>query len=201
MDRRSARRLSRRELLRTSLGAAVGLWLAELGAGTLGFLWPSATLALAKVRVGTLTELIGAHPTIPIQEGFPVYLPQARAFVVVVDPKRTEFLPGDDPTGDGTSLNVRALYQRCPHLGCRPNPCLEDFWFHCPCHQSRYDRLGTKAAGIAYGPAARGMDRFAVAVDANGVLTIDRTRLVFGSLPIALGQPGIIPPRVAHGCQ
>jgi cytochrome b6-f complex iron-sulfur subunit len=199
--RRSARRLSRRELLRTSLGAAVALWLAELGAGTLGFLWPSGTLALAKIRVGTLKELEAANPTIPIGAGFPVYLPEARAFVVVVDPRRTEFLPGDDPTGDGTRLNVRALYQRCPHLGCRPNPCVEDFWFHCPCHQSRYDRLGTKAAGIAYGPAARGMDRFAVAVDANGVLTVDRTRLVLGSLPIALGQPGIIPPRVARGCQ
>ena len=70
------------------------------------------------------------------------------------------------PTGDGSALNVRALSQRCPHLGCRPNPCVEDFWFHCPCHQSRYDRLGIKAAGELFGPAPRGMDRFAIEVDA-----------------------------------
>jgi cytochrome b6-f complex iron-sulfur subunit len=199
--RRTVDRLSRRELLRASLGAAIGLWLAELGAGTIGFLWPSATLALAKVRVGTLKELIAVDPTIPIGQGFPVYVPAARAFVVVVDPARGDFLPGDDPTGDGSRLNVRALYQRCPHLGCRPNPCVEDFWFHCPCHQSRYDRLGTKPAGIAYGPASRGMDRFGVAVDGHGALTVDCTRLVLGPLPIALGQLGVIPPKVAHGCQ
>ncbi len=173
----------------------------ELGAGTIGFLWPSGTLALAKVRVGTLRELIAADPTSPTDQGFPVYVPGARAFVVVVDPARGEFLPGEDPTGDGTRLNVRALYQRCPHLGCRPNPCVEDFWFHCPCHQSRYDRLGTKPAGIVYGPASRGMDRFGVAVDANGVLTVDCTHLVLGPLPIALGQPGVIPPKVANGCR
>ena len=95
-------------------------------------------------------------------------------------------------------MNVRALSQRCPHLGCRPNPCVEDFWFHCPCHQSRYDRLGTKAAGL--GPAARGMDRLATEVDRNGVLTIDTLKIVLGPLPVALGQPGLIPPRVARGC-
>lgn len=201
MDRVSTGRLSRRQLLRSSLAAAVGLWLTEVGAGTLGFLWPNATLALSKVRVGSLAELIAANAGIPVADGYPAYVPEARAFVVLVDPLRGRFLPGEDPTGDGTALNVRALYQRCPHLGCRPNPCVEDYWFHCPCHQSRYDRLGTKAAGVLYGPAPRGMDRFGVAVDAAGVLTVDRTRLTLGPLPVALGQPGIIPPRTPNGCR
>ena len=164
-------------------------------------MWPSGTLALAKVRVGTLKELMIANPGLPIDKGFPAYVPDARAFIVVVDPTRHEFLPGEDLTGDGTLLNVRALYQVCPHLGCRPNPCIEDFWFHCPCHQSRYDRLGIKPAGTAYGPAPHGLDRFAISVDDHGVLTVDRTRLVLGPLPIALGQPGVIPPKVANGCQ
>ena len=62
--------------------------------------------------------------------------------------------PGEDTTGDGTALNVRALYQRCPHLGCKPNPCLKNFWFECPCHGSRYDRLGIKADGAAVRPGA-----------------------------------------------
>ena len=79
------------------------------------------------------------NPGLPIDEGFPAYVPEARAFVVTLDPSRA-WLPGSDPTGDGTAVNVRALSQVCPHLGCRPNPCVEDFWFHCPCHQSRYDR-------------------------------------------------------------
>jgi cytochrome b6-f complex iron-sulfur subunit len=197
----AARGISRRELLRNSLAAAVGLWLAELGAGTLGFLWPSGTLALARVKVGTLSDLITANPGLPIRDGFPAYVPAARAFVVLVDPAAGGFRAGQDPKGDGTELNVRALYQRCPHLGCRPNPCLEDFWFHCPCHQSRYDRLGTKALGVEYGPAPRGMDRFGVSVEPNGELTVDGTKLTLGSLPVALGQPGIIPPKTANGCR
>ncbi len=127
-----------------------------------------------RVRVGTFADLLAANPGLPIREGFPAYVaggPRLRHRCV--DPARGGWQPGTDPTGDGTALNVRALSQVCPHLGCRPNPCIEDFWFHCPCHQSRYDRLGIKAAGERYGPAPRGMDRYAIEVDASGVLTID----------------------------
>ena len=83
--------------------------------------------------------------------------------------------PGVDPTGDGPRLNVRALSQRCPHLGCRPNPCIEDCWFRCPCHQSRYDRLGIKAAGRAVRTCAARDGPLRDRVDAHGVL-IDRHR-------------------------
>jgi cytochrome b6-f complex iron-sulfur subunit len=120
--------------------------------------------------------------------------------VILVDPERGDWQPGADPTGDGTTLNVRALSQRCPHLGCRPNPCIEDYWFHCPCHQSRYDRLGIKVAGEAFGPAPRGMDRYAIEVDPSGVLTIETGKITLGPLPVALGTPGLIPARVQNGC-
>jgi len=119
---------------------------------------------------------------------------------MLVDPSQQRFLQGEDPSGDGTPVNVRALYQRCPHLGCKPNPCLKNFWLECPCHGSRYDRLGVKAAGPAYGPAPRGMDRFGVIVDGSGVLTIDTGKITLGPLPVAVGQPGIIPPRTPTGC-
>jgi hypothetical protein len=45
------------------------------------------------------------------------------------------------------------------------------------------------------------MDRFALAVDGDGVLTVDCTKLVLGPLPIALGQPGVLPPKVPNGCR
>jgi nitrite reductase/ring-hydroxylating ferredoxin subunit len=195
----ATRGISRRELIRRSLAAAVSIWVLETLAGTIGFLWPSAAIAGMRVRAGTLDDLVAASSGLPVRDGFPAYVPAAGAFVVVVDPSRG-FIPGSDRTGTGTGVNVIALSKRCPHLGCRPNPCLEDWWMHCPCHQSRYDRLGIKAAGEAYGPAPRGMDRFAVEVDARGVLTIDTTRVILGPLPVALGQPGLIPPRVPHGC-
>jgi cytochrome b6-f complex iron-sulfur subunit len=119
---------------------------------------------------------------------------------MLVDPARQQFTPGEDESGDGTALNVRALYQRCPHLGCKPNPCLKNFWLECPCHGSRYDRLGVKAAGAQYGPAPRSMDRFAIRVEADGRLIVNTGKITLGPLPVALGQPGIIPPRTPTGC-
>jgi len=192
--------LSRRTLLRRALGGALGVLAVEWLAGTLGFAWSAVAGATPTVRVGTFDDVLRANPGLPLREGFPAYVAEARAFVVLVDPGLGGWLSGIDATGDGTALNVRALSQRCPHLGCRPNPCVEDFWFRCPCHQSRYDRLGIKAAGELYGPAPHGMDRYAISVDAGGVLTIDTARVTLGPLPVALGQPGLIPPRVANGC-
>jgi cytochrome b6-f complex iron-sulfur subunit len=191
--------MSRRTLLRRSLGLGLGLWAAEWAAGSASFLWSTVSGAETVVRVGTLEQITARAAGLPFTEGFPVYIQEARAFVVIVDPDVRAFTPGKDPDGEGI-LNVRALSQKCPHLGCRPNPCIEDFWFHCPCHQSRYDRLGIKAAGQKFGPAPRGMDRLAVEVDEQGVLTIDRTQVSLGPLPIALGQSGLIPPLVPNGC-
>ncbi len=192
--------MSRRSLLRRSLGLAVGVAGLESLAGMLSFVWPQGARSASRIRVGTLAELIAANSALPIADGFPAFVADARSFVITIDPARGGWTPGADPTGDGTALNVRAVSQRCPHLGCRPNPCIEDFWFRCPCHQSRYDRLGIKADGIQFGPAARGMDRHPVEVDADGILTIDTSRVTLGPLPVALGQPGLIPPRVPNGC-
>src|SRR5664279_4339118 len=193
--------MSRRTVIRRSIGGGMALWLLELTAGTLGFLWPNLTGGFGGVvKIGTLSDLKLANGNLPIAEGFPAYVPDARAYIVLVDPNRQQFVPGDDRSGNGLALNVRALYQRCPHLGCRPNPCLKNFWFECPCHGSRYDRLGIKADGARFGPAPRSMDRFSTTVDAKGILTINTGKITLGPLPIALGQPGLIPPRTPTGC-
>jgi len=191
--------ISRRRLLRTTIGAGFALWLLEVTAGTLGFLWPNLEGGFGgKVKIGTLDALKKGNVGLPIAEGYPAYVQEARAYIMLVDPARQEFVAGEDPTGDGTSLNVRALYQRCPHLGCKPNPCIKTYWLECACHGRRYDRLGTKADGL--GPAPRGMDRFALIVDSDGVLTLDTGKINLGAMPIALGQPGLEAPRAATGC-
>ena len=193
--------ISRRQLLRYSIGGGMAVWSLELLAGTIGFIWPNLSGGFGgKVTIGTLEDLKLANSSLPIAEGFPAYVPEARAFIVLMDPGRQQFVPGEDTSGDGTPLNVRALYQRCPHLGCKPNPCIKNFWLECPCHGSRYDRLGIKAAGTQYGPAARSMDRFSASVDGAGTLTLDTGKITLGPLPVALGQPGIIPPRTPTGC-
>ena len=191
--------ISRRRLMRTTIGAGFGLWLLEVTAGTLGFLWPNLEGGFGgKVQVGTFDTLKNQNAGLPFAEGYPVYFQEARAFIMLVDATRPEFVSGEDLTGDGTALNVRALYQRCPHLGCKPNPCIKTYWLECACHGSRYDRLGTKADGV--GPAPRGMDRFSLTVDANGVLTLDTGKINLDNMPIPLGQPGIEAPRAATGC-
>jgi cytochrome b6-f complex iron-sulfur subunit len=192
---------SRRRLLRTSLGAGIAVWAAEMAGGFLGFFWPNLSGGFGGVvELGTFDKIKNENGNIPWTEGFPAYYPNARAFVMLIDPSRQEFVTGEDTTGDGTALNVRVLYQRCPHLGCKPNPCLKNFWLECPCHASRYDRLGTKADGAQYGPAPRSMDRFSIRVDGAGTLIVDTGKINLGPLPVALGQPGIEPPLSPTGC-
>jgi cytochrome b6-f complex iron-sulfur subunit len=186
--------LSRRQLIRRSLGAGVGLWLLEVGAGTIGFLWPNLSSGFGgQITLGDL-DTVSASPAVQgvtLQDGAPAYFSEARAYVQLLD-TTLGFQDGESPDGSGTTTNVRALYQRCPHLGCKPNFCDRNYWFECPCHGSRYDRLGTKV--LEQGPAPRGLDRFAVSVE-GGVLTVDTSRITLGPLPVALGQPGLIPSR------
>ena len=199
MRTEAPRGLSRRQLIRQSLAAGVGLWLLEVTAGTVAFLWPNLKGEFGgEVEIGTFTTIKNENAALSFTDGFPVYYPRARAFIVLVDPTRQEFVPGSDATGDGSALNVRALYQRCPHLGCKPNPCLKSFWLECACHGSRYDRLGTKVKEL--GPAPRSMDRFATTVKDDGTLVINTGKIVLGPLPVALGQPGLIPSKSPTGC-
>ncbi|MHB8398158.1 MAG: QcrA and Rieske domain-containing protein [Candidatus Limnocylindrales bacterium] len=193
--------MSRRTLIRRSVGGAMALWFTEVAAGSIGFLWPNLAGGFGGiVKIGTLSDMKLANSNLPIADGFPAYVPDARAYIVLIDTTRQQFVPGTDTTGDGTALNVRPLYQRCPHLGCRPNPCLKNFWFECPCHGSRYDRLGIKADGARFGPAPRSMDRFSATVKGDGSLWLDTGKITLGPLPVALGQPGLIPPKSPTGC-
>jgi cytochrome b6-f complex iron-sulfur subunit len=193
--------ISRRRLLRVSIGGGILLWLTEITAGTIGFLWPNLSGGFGgSVKIGTLDDVKTKNSSLPVAQGFPAYFQEARAYIVLIDTGRQQFVPGQDVHGDGSALNVRALYQRCPHLGCKPNPCLKNFWFECPCHGSRYDRLGIKALGAQYGPAPRSMDRFSATVGPDGTLTLDTSKITLGPLPVAVGQPGIIPPKSPVGC-
>jgi nitrite reductase/ring-hydroxylating ferredoxin subunit len=70
---------------------------------------------------------------------------------------------------------LRALYQKCPHLGCRVPFCESSDRFECPCHGSVYNIIGEYLAG----PAPRGMDRFPVHIRGGRVL-VDTSTVVPG---------------------
>ncbi|MEA2622343.1 MAG: cytochrome b6-f complex iron-sulfur subunit [Chloroflexota bacterium] len=191
--------LSRRQLIRRSIGAVTGLWLLEITGGTIAFLWPN----LSRGFGGTITlgdiDTVKASPAVQgvsLSDGAPSYFSEARTYVQLIDPT-LGFQDGDEPAGEGNSTNVRTLYQRCPHLGCKPNFCTRNYWFECPCHGSRYDRLGTKVQEL--GPAPRSLDRFAHTV-AGGKLTVDTSKITLGPLPVPLGQPGLIPAKSPQSC-
>jgi cytochrome b6-f complex iron-sulfur subunit len=191
--------LSRRQLIRRSIGAATALWLLEVSAGTLGFLWPNMASGFGgEINLGDMSSLNDNMevPDTTMQEGAPAYFPSARTFVQLTDPN-LGLQNGVSPDGEGTVTNATTMWQRCPHLGCKPNFCDSNFWFECPCHGSRFDRLGVKVEEL--GPAPRGLDRFAHVVQ-DGELIVDTSKVVLGPLPIALGQPGLIPAKSPTGC-
>jgi len=73
---------------------------------------------------------------------------------------------------------VVALWWRCPHLGCRVPWCESAGEFECPCHGSRFNRLGEYRAG----PSPRGMDRFAIEIVDESVI-IDTGTIANGAPP------------------
>jgi cytochrome b6-f complex iron-sulfur subunit len=70
---------------------------------------------------------------------------------------------------------LRALYQKCPHLGCKVPFCESSAQFECPCHGSVYNVLGEYLAG----PAPRGMDRFPISIENDHVM-VDTSTIVEG---------------------
>ncbi|MGH9180992.1 MAG: ubiquinol-cytochrome c reductase iron-sulfur subunit, partial [Acidimicrobiales bacterium] len=107
----------------------------------------------------------------------PFYLAEARTWLSAYPPEalgkaRVAYSGG---VLAGMEDGIVALYQKCVHLGCRVPWCKSAQWFECPCHGSRYNRVGEKKGG----PAPRGLDRFPVEV-AGGVVIVDTSRLIQG---------------------
>ena len=166
--------VTRRQFLNRSIINFFGLGLAGFGAASIGFLWPSLSGGFgSKIRAGSLNEILGRIET----SREPVYLPEARAWLTAYPPAalgnaRREY---SGAVLAGMEEGVVALYQKCVHLGCRVPWCKSAQWFECPCHGSRYNRVGEKKGG----PAPRGLDRFPVEVD-GGVVVVDTGTLVQG---------------------
>jgi cytochrome b6-f complex iron-sulfur subunit len=85
---------------------------------------------------------------------------------------------------EGMEKGFVALYQKCVHLGCRVPFCDASQWFECPCHGSRYNRVGEKTGG----PAPRGLDRFGIQLNGD-TLVVDTSEVVDGP-PIGTDTTG-----------
>ena len=176
--------VSRRQFLNRSTVAMMGLGLSGFGAACVAFLWPPFVTGFgADVNAGLVDEV---KSKIRDEDGF-LYLPEGRAWVTEYPAAALQKAQAtySAPELVGMETGLIALFQKCPHLGCRVPSCLTSQWFECPCHGSRYNQVGEKRGG----PAPRGMDRFAMTVNAKGEFII-RTGTVIQGPPIGVNTSG-----------
>lgn len=171
--------MSRRSFLGRMLGVGAGILALEFIGGSIAFLWPQIRSGLgAKFAVGTLADIVAKQPS--FANGWPYAVGQARSFLINVPAAKELALGKDASVPNPGADQMLALYRKCPHLGCQvPGLCDELKRFTCRCHGSTYNIIGEK---LKQGPAQRGMDRFAVLVDTNGVVVIDTSQYTFGNL-------------------
>lgn len=177
--------VSRRMFFNRATVTLLTISVGTFGASLVGFLWKGAEGGFgSKINAGKVDDVV---QLIRQNKGF-LYLSEARAWVTEYPKdavgKGKAIYGGQAPVFSGMQAGIVALYQKCPHLGCRVPECKSSQWFECPCHGSQYNRVGEKKGG----PAPRGMDRFGVAI-VNGVLTID-TGAVFAGPAIGVNTTG-----------
>jgi cytochrome b6-f complex iron-sulfur subunit len=175
--------VTRRQFLNRSVFALMGLGVTVFGVAIVGFLWPSGSSGFgSKIRIGKVSDVLA---DIEAADGF-LYKPEGRMWITEYPaaalPKAEQVYSPSQLTG--MEAGVMALYQKCPHLGCRVPECVSSQWFECPCHGSQYNQAGEKKGG----PAPRGMDGFAMEVT-GGVLTVDTGNIIQGT-PIGTNTTG-----------
>ncbi len=108
----------------------------------------------------------------------PIYVAEARTYLVPFPAESIERARKVYPPAlvAGMQFGVVALYQKCTHLGCKVPWCSTSRWFECPCHAAEFNRVGERKGG----PAPRGLDHFAVAVD-GGKVVIDSRQVFVGA--------------------
>jgi cytochrome b6-f complex iron-sulfur subunit len=176
--------VTRRQFMNRGVLAAVGFAAATFGAGMLAFLWPTKSVGFGgKVPAGKLDDILAQVNDTKA----PYYVPLARTYIQPYPkediPKAEKVYPAS--VIKGMESGIVALYQKCVHLGCRVPWCQSAQWFECPCHGSKYSRVGEKRDG----PAPRGLDRWLVTVD-GGSVTIDTSGSPITGPPIGTDTTG-----------
>ena len=166
--------VTRRQFFNRSITAMMGLGLSGFGGAVLAFLWPSPSGGFgSKISVGSIDDLLSNIR----DTREPHYVASGRFYI---SPYPQDAVTKAEATYSvsvlpGMQAGVVALYQKCPHLGCRVPFCSTSQWFECGCHGSQYNRVGEKKGG----PAPRGMDQFPVEVS-GGSATVDTGLLIQG---------------------
>lgn len=179
--------ISRRKFLNRSIYGVLGIGFGlPFLFSLLAFLIPSGKGGFGGL-VNVTTPISDIIATIKSSKR-PFYIPEARAYIVQYpndNPAAVEAAQATPTYADNQKLidgmvdtGIIALYQKCPHLGCRVPWCDTSQWFECPCHGSKYNRVGQKKGG----PAPRGMDMFSFVVSGDKmVINTNLSEVVTGA--------------------
>lgn len=176
--------VSRRQFLNRSIIGGMVLSLSTFGAACIGYLWPKVGGGFgSKIRAGRVSDLL---QEIEKGGGF-LYRADGRMWLTEYPSGAIEKAKAVYSAAElaGMQAGILALYQKCPHLGCRVPECQTSQWFECPCHGSQYNQVGEKRGG----PAPRGMDRFAMEVTSDGYLIVNTGAIIPGP-PIGVNTTG-----------
>jgi cytochrome b6-f complex iron-sulfur subunit len=126
-----------------------------------------ASGGVALAAIGASCETDGAAPKVEEVRVAPGEIPASGADPLHSNPGRFYLLNDNQPL---------ALYARCTHRGCLIEWDGEEDGFRCPCHGSRFDRVGQ----VVNGPAERPLERMRVVPQPDGgllVQTRERSRV------------------------
>jgi len=163
--------VSRRDFFRGGLLASFAVFGAQFGGATIAMLWPNLKGGFGSVI--TLPDPVGVIKSQIASTRQPYYYGPGSLYVVDYESLGGT---GANSTYAGlTDQGLMAMYQKCPHLGCRVPFCQQSQWFECPCHGSKYNGAGE----YELGPAPQGMYRFAVKIEGDTV-KVDTSTVVLG---------------------
>ncbi|HEX6380717.1 MAG TPA: Rieske 2Fe-2S domain-containing protein [Acidimicrobiia bacterium] len=166
--------VNRRQFFNRSIVGAQSLAWGGFSVAMIAFLWPSLSGGFGgKVRAGNRQDILGEIA----EKKQPFYVPEARAYInpypeAALGRAKEAY---SETVLPGLEAGLIAIFQKCVHLGCRVPWCQTSQWFECPCHGSKYNRVGEKKGG----PAPRGLDQFPIEVSGDTV-TIDTGTVVQG---------------------
>jgi cytochrome b6-f complex iron-sulfur subunit len=182
--------VTRRQFFNRGIVGSMALALGGFGTSMIAFLWPTASGGFGGVvRTPDDKAFIDDYLTTKKE---PYYVPEARTYLVAY-PQAS--LPNAESVYKGALEKVVegiketgfvALYQKCVHLGCRVPWCATAQWFECPCHGSKYNRVGEKRGG----PAPRGLDRWPISLTSDNKIEINTGGTAIQGPPIGTNTTG-----------
>jgi cytochrome b6-f complex iron-sulfur subunit len=107
--------VSRRQFFNRAITVTFGSFLGMFGLYSLAFFWPKLTGGFGSDVDAGPTETLLAQTVNPDGSVVPVFVPEARAYVVPAPATLSDQFEGKSVEAGG----LMALFQRCVHLGCR----------------------------------------------------------------------------------